>query len=148
MEFISLCTCIHVNLIHDQKSASRLRELLELGHVVDYLASCSGSEGSQRRRQRSSVGVASSGITWAGLWSSVVEYVGKEGDAISKLEEKGSGSSSAAAYTNRQNKKKVRIGAKNVTLMFPNLHVNVYITHAHTHNYALTCCVLRMLLKW
>ena len=92
------------------------------------MASCNGGEGSQRRRQRSSVGVPSNRISWAGLWSSIVEYVGKEGDAISKLEEKGSGSSSAAAYTNRQNKKKVRISAKNITLDVCNLHVNVCIT--------------------
>ena len=105
-----------------QKYASHLRELLELGHVVDYLVSCSRGEGSRKGRQKSSVAVTSSEITWAGLWSSIVEYVEKEGDSISKLEEKGS-SSSSAAYTNRQNKKKVRISAKNLTLMFPNLHV-------------------------
>ena len=70
---------------------------------------CSGGGVSRKGRQKSAVGVASNGITWAGLWSSIMEYVGKEGDAITKLEEKGSGSSSAAAYTNRQNKKKVRI---------------------------------------
>ena len=85
------------------------------------------SEGSRRGRQRSG-GVVSSGVTWAGLWSSIMGYVEKEGDAISKLEEKGSGSSSA--YTIRQNKKKARIGAKSIASMFSNLHVNVYITHA------------------
>ena len=111
--------------------------------MVDYLASCSGGEGSRKGRQRSSVGVASNGITWVGLWSSIMEYVGKEGDSISKLEEKGSGSTSA--YTNRQNKKKVRISAKSATL---NLHVKVYIiyycTCSHTLMYvpapAKGCC--------
>ena len=94
------------------------------------------------------MGVASNGITWVGLWSSVVEYVGKEGDAISKLEEKGSGSTSA--YTSRQNKKKVRISAKSTTLMFLNLHVKVYIiyyctcSHTHTHTHL---CMYLLLLK-
>ena len=99
--------------------------------------SCSGGGGSRKGRQKSTVGVAHSGITWAGLWLSIVEYVGKEGDAITKLEEKGSGSS-AAAYTNRQNKKKVRIGANRLTVVFPDLHVSMCITHAHTHTHTHT----------
>ena len=89
------------------------------------------------------MGVAGNGITWGGLWSSVVEYVGKEGDAISKLEEKGSGSTSA--YTSRQNKKKVRISAKSTTLMFHNLHVKVYIIYYCTCSHARLCMYLLLL---
>ena len=91
------------------------------------------------------MGVTSNGITWAGLWSSVMEYVGKEGDAINKLEEKWSGSSSAAAYTNRQNKKKVRISSKSIALIFYDLQVLVYITHAHTHTHTYLCMHLLLL---
>ena len=97
--------CIRDRLLLLQKNASRLRELLELTHVVEYLVSCSG-EGSRRGRPRS-VGGVGRGISWVGLWRSIVGYVRKEVEAISKLEEKGPGSISASTYTSRQTKKKV-----------------------------------------
>ena len=67
-------------------------------------------EGSQKG---SSVGVAR--ITWAELWSSIVEYVVNEGDAIRKLEKQ---SISSSGETFRQNRKTVRISAKTIELPY------------------------------
>ena len=89
-----------------QKLASRLCELLESAHTLDYLVSCSSDE-SRRSRPRSTAGHGvNGGISWAGLWRSIVVYVSKEKEAISKLEEKGSSSSSA--ISGRATRKKVR----------------------------------------
>lgn len=92
-----------ISLLDTQKHTARLCELLELGHVLDYLNSCSSDE-TRRSRPRSSSG-ASGGVSWAGLWRCVTVYVAKEIEAINKLEGKATGST--AAFTNRQTKKRV-----------------------------------------
>lgn len=107
-----------------QKHNGRLRELLELQHVVEYLTSCSG-EGSPRGRPKSTGGGAGGGgLSWAGLWRSITVYVRKETEAICKLEEKGSGSTSA--LSNRQTKKKV------IVELTPSLPL---------FNYSITSCI-------
>lgn len=88
-----------------QRSATSLQELLELGHVLDFIedhSRCAGEKRQGGSKDRSQVGV----ITWFSLFISVKGFISKEIDAIQKLEEKG-GSSSAIVLANRETKKKV-----------------------------------------
>lgn len=80
-------------------------ELLEQGHIHDYIdqRSRSGREKSKGRRSgnHSHMGV----VTWTSLFWSVQVFIQKEAEAIQKLEEKGS--TASISLTNRFTKKKV-----------------------------------------
>lgn len=91
-----------------QKSAIALLDLLERGHVLDYIEQHSRNEATKGSRGGPSrvTGV----VTWATLFRSIVGYISKETEAIQKLEEKGS-ASSAIVQSNRVTKKKVNLAA-------------------------------------
>lgn len=133
-----------------QKYTARLRELLELTHIVDYLVSCSSDE--SRRGARGGGGV-NGGVSWAGLWRSLVVYVSKEKEAISKLEEKGSGSS--LSVSNRETKKKVSMYCQCLQAAVTDVHIAATQDVAetirtfckagnkstHVHFLGVVCCV-------
>lgn len=81
-------------------------DLLERGHVLDYIEQHSRNDATKGSRGGSSrvMGV----VTWTSLFRSIVGYISKETEAIQKLEEKGS-ASSVIAQSNRVTKKKVNL---------------------------------------
>ena len=85
-----------MHFIRIQKAASRLRELLELNTIVEYLDSISSAA---EHRPRSS-----NALTWRTLFKSISTYVDLEGNAITKLEDKSTGTNST-----RETKKKVHV---------------------------------------
>lgn len=114
-----------------QKSCSALLDLLERGHVLDYIEQHSRNEAGKGGRggpSRSQIGV-----TWTSLFRSVVGFITKETEAIQKLEEKGN-ASSAIAQSNRVTKKKVPYSS-NYSQQIHFLSVCVYIIVPHL----LTC---------
>ena len=89
-----------------QKSATDLKDLLQQSHVLDYIDSGGkGGEGSSRSRGKGRGTNGHGDITWLALFRSILVFFDKEADSISKLEDKGS--TSAAAHSNRQMRKKV-----------------------------------------
>lgn len=86
-----------------RKSANDLKDLLQQTHVLDLIDSSRSSGGGATRSKSRSRG--SDEITWVSLLRSILVYIDKETDSISKLEDKGS--TSTMAQTTREMRKKV-----------------------------------------
>ena len=93
--YVSTCIECRFYTFHThQKSATLLRDVLDSNHIIDFITA--NSSGQVKGKSRSPA------ITWSSLFRNVVGYVFKEADAVAKLEEKASHSSSGL-----QSKKKV-----------------------------------------
>eukprot|EP00731_Ephydatia_muelleri_P031937 Em0023g444a len=103
-----------------KRAASRLRELLEVGTVIEYIDNTSAVEHRPK---------GFNATTWRTLFKSIGKYVDLEGNAINRLEDKSAGTNST-----RETKKKevgdiLRVYVKAASKNGPNLYVHDILSH-------------------